>query len=108
MTGSEERARCWIEKPQARCWIRKPQEALFTELARTAESLLNRQAAEIERRQEWLAAAAEEQGDEGEEPAQQADARARVPSSADKYGPWGNEKKQPAGRDGALHPHAIK
>ena len=65
----------------------KPREALFTELARTAESLLNRQAAEIERRQEWLAAAAEEQGDEGEEPAQQADARARVPSTADKYGP---------------------
>ena len=51
--------------------------ALFTDLVRTAESLISRQAAEITRRQEWLATEVETEFDRA------------VPisaSTADKYG----------------------
>ena len=54
--------------------------ALFTDMVRTAESLLHRQAAELIRRQEWLAATVVEEASQ-EEPRP-----AHNSSAADKYG----------------------
>ena len=63
--------------------------ALFTDLVRTAESLISRQAAEIIRRQEWLSAVVEPEVDR---------AVPIVASSADKYGVDLEEFKMKSGR----------
>ena len=76
--------------------------ALFSELVRTATSLISRQAAEIARRQEWLA---------DEVPAMAADENRNVPlkqGSVDKYGIDLEEFKMKTGKKPRDWKKAVK